>query len=108
MFIISSSGGLEHQGGYRAGSGKPAIYVRRLYVNWHVHIQPRSVFVKETFAKSTLFEDPAPRFVKSILIQKHILLQLQLHSETKKNGGKKTRQKLKQRRENVRFPTQDR
>lgn len=76
MFIISSSGGwnVRKDTGQGVENQDPVTYVRRLYMNWHVHIQPRSLFLLETFAKSALFEDPAPRFVESVLIQERILL----------------------------------
>lgn len=62
--LVFGWGGLERQGGCGAGSGDqaPVTYVRRLYMNRRVHIQA-VVVVKETFAKSALFEDPAPRWV---------------------------------------------
>lgn len=70
-------GGLEHQGGYRAGSGKPRssrIRAQTVYEPACAYSTQVFVFVKETFAKSASFEDPAPRFVESVPIQKRILL----------------------------------
>lgn len=57
MFIISSSGdwNVRKVTGQGVENQDPVIYVRRLYMNWHVHIQPRTLFLLKRCLLNQLF-----------------------------------------------------
>lgn len=109
MFIISSSGdwNVRKVTGQGVENQDPVIYVRRLYMNWHVHIQPRTLFLlkrcllNQLFLRTLPLALSNPSWFRSVFCFSSSCIQ-------KKKRGKKTQQKLKRRRENVRFPTPDR
>lgn len=76
----------------------PVIYVRRLYMNWHVHIQPRFLFLLKRRLLNQLFWRALPLALSNPSWFRSASSCIQ---KKRGRGGEKTRKKLKRRRERM-------